>query len=361
VASAPIGLVHDYLLTMRGAERTFAAIADCWPDAPIYTTLYSAEGTRGRFEGRELKTSYLQRLGIGQRGFRRLLPFYPRAVERLPVRSHDVVISSSSAFAHGIRPREGAVHICYCHSPFRYVWHERQAALAEVPMVVRPLLGATLSRIRRWDLEAARRVTHYVANSALTRERIADFYGREAMVIHPPVEVDRFSIGEPEDFFLVVTELARHKRVELALEGARRAGVPVTVVGEGPDFGRLKSRFGSSAHFRGAVGDAELVGLYARARGLLVPSTEEFGIAMVEAQAAGRPVIAVDAGGAREIVIDGETGVLVSPATADAFAEAIREVDFERFSPERIRRNAERFASERFTAELDREVNRLIT
>jgi glycosyltransferase involved in cell wall biosynthesis len=360
MTSVSVGLVHDYLLTMRGAERTFAAIADCWSDAPIYTTLYSAEGTRGRFDGRDVKTSYLQSLGIGQRGFRRLLPLYPRAVEHLPVQAHEVVISSSSAFAHGVRPREGAVHICYCHSPFRYVWHERRGALAEVPMVMRPLLGAMLSRIRRWDLEAARRVTHYVANSALTRERIADFYGREAAVVHPPVEVDRFSIGEPEDFFLVVTELARHKCVELALEGARLAQRPVTVVGDGPDAGRLKSRFGSSARFLGPVEDAELADLYRRACALLVPSTEEFGIAMAEAQAAGRPVVAVDAGGAREIVIDGETGVLVSPPAAEAFAEVLREVDFDRFSGDRIRRNAERFSSGRFRSELDREVKRLL-
>jgi glycosyltransferase involved in cell wall biosynthesis len=360
VTSASVGLVHDYLLTMRGAERTFAAIADCWPDAPIYTTLYSAEGTRGRFEGRELKTSYLQRLGIGQRGFRRLLPLYPRAVERLPVQSHDVVISSSSAFAHGVKPRDGAVHICYCHSPFRYVWHEGRAALEEVSFAARPLLAVMLSRIRHWDLEAARRVTHYVANSLLTRERIADFYRREAVVVHPPVEIDRFVIGEPEDFFLIVTELARHKRVELALEGARLAGLPVTVVGDGPDRARLESTFGSSARFLGAVGDEQLADLYARARALLVPSTEEFGIAMVEAQAAGRPVVAVDTGGAREIVIDGDTGVLVSPPTPDSFAEVLREVDFERFSAEQIRRNAERFSSDRFKAKLHREVSRLL-
>jgi glycosyltransferase involved in cell wall biosynthesis len=358
VTSGSVGLVHDYLLTMRGAERTFAAITDCWPDAPIYTTLYSAEGTRDRFDGRDVTTSYLQRFGIGQRGFRRLLPLYPRAVERLPVQSHDLLISSSSAFAHGIKPAEGAVHICYCHSPFRYVWHERRAALDEAPIVARPLLSALLSRIRRWDLEAQGRVTHYVANSALTKERIGEFYGRDAVVVHPPVEVDRFSIGEPEEFFLIVTELSRHKRVELALEGARLAGRPVTVVGEGPDLDRLQSRFGSSARFLGSQGDAELVDLYARAKALLVPSTEEFGIAMVEAQAAGRPVVAVAAGGAREILIDGETGLLVSPGTADAFAEVLREVDFGRFSPERIRRNAERFSVERFKNEFEREVTR---
>jgi glycosyltransferase involved in cell wall biosynthesis len=359
LAPRSVGLVHDYLLTMRGAERTFAAITDCWPEAPIYTTLYSEEGTRSRFAGRQVGTSYLQRLGIGQHGFRRLLPLYPRAVEHLPVQSHDLLVSSSSAFAHGIKPAEGAVHVCYCHSPFRYVWHERRAALAEVSVVARPVLGAVLSRIRRWDLEAQGRVTHYVANSMLTKERIGDFYGRDAVVIHPPVEVDRFSIGEPEDFFLVVTELARHKRVELALEGARLAGQPVTVVGEGPDLDRLRSRFGSSARFLGSQADAELVDLYARARALLVPSTEEFGIAMVEAQAAGRPVVAIDAGGAKEIVIDGETGVLVSPGTPEAFAEVIRSVDFGSFSAEKIRRNAERFSTERFKTEFEREVARL--
>jgi glycosyltransferase involved in cell wall biosynthesis len=355
-----VALVHDYLLVLRGAERTFAAMADCWPEAPIYTTLYSEEGTEGRFAGREVKTSGLQRLGVGQRRFRYLLPLYPRAVERLPVSEFDLVVSSSSAFALGVRPRPDAVHVCYCHTPFRYAWHERDRALAEVPAALRPALSVSLSRIRAWDRRAAARVSRFVANSEFTRERIAAWYGREATVIHPPVDVQRFHVEPPDDYFLVVAELVPHKRVDIALEAARRAGRRIKVVGEGPELGRLRSAHGRSAEFLGRVSAEQLPTVYARARALVVANVEEFGIAAVEAQASGRPVLAVEAGGARETVLDGETGVLVGQQP-DELAAAMRGVDFERFQPERIRAWAMQFSTERFKERLVAEVSTVVT
>lgn len=354
-----VGLAHDYLLVMRGAERTFAAIAGCWPRAPIYTTLYDARGTEGRFEGREVKTSYLQRLGVRQRGFRLMLPLYPRAVERLPVAGHRLVVSSSSAFAHGVRPGPGALHVCYCHTPFRYAWHEREFALAEAPRPLRPLLGAALERVRRWDLEASRRVDRYIANSRRVQERIERLYGRESVVIHPPVEVERFGPRSPRDYYLVVGELVPHKRVDVALEAARLAGAPVRVVGSGPELARLRARF-PGAEFLGRVSDAELARLYAEARALLVPNEEEFGIAAVESQAAGRPVVATAAGGVLETVVDGETGVLVPGGGVDGFAEVLREVDFDRFDPAAIVGHAEGFSAARFRERLKAEVERLL-
>ena len=344
---------------MRGAERTFAAIADCWPDAPIYTALYSAKATEKRFASRKVQTSFLQLLPVRQRGFRGLLPLYPRAVERLPVSRHDLVVSSSSAFAHGVRVNTDAVHICYCHTPFRYAWHERDLALREAPTIARPLLRAMLARQRRWDLAAAARVTHYIANSQITRERIRDFYGRDASVIHPPVETGWLEPGTPEDFLLVVAELAPHKRVHIALEAARLAGRPIKVVGAGPELARLKSSFGGGAEFLGRVSTAELATLYPRALALVVPNVEEFGIAAVEAQAAGRPVVALDAGGTRETVVNGETGVLVEEGTPKVFAEALSQTDFESFSAARIRHHAEQFSRERFIERFTAEVSRL--
>jgi glycosyltransferase involved in cell wall biosynthesis len=353
------GLAHDYLLVLRGAERTFATMADCWPGAPIYTLLYDSEGTSRRFEDHPVHTSQLQRLGIRQRGFRRLLPFFPRAAERLPVQDHDLIISSSSAFAHGVRPRPGAQHVCYCHSPFRYAWHERQRALEEAPAVARPLLGAVLNHVRTWDVEASRRVTHYVANSKITQERIAEFWGRKSVIVHPPVDVERFSIAEPEDFLLVVMELVRHKRVDFAIESARRAGRPIKVVGTGPDRERLERLHGDHAEFLGRVNDIRLACLYSSALALVVPNVEEFGIAAVEAQAAGRPVVAVNAGGVRETVLDGETGVLVPLDDADAMAEALSQTDFTSFSPQRIRAHALGFSADAFKHRLSAEVERL--
>jgi len=356
VTATSVALVHDYLLVRRGAERTFEAIAECWPQAPIYTLLYDEEGTEGRFAGREVRTSYLQRLGVGQRGFRTLLPAFPRAVRSLPLKSYDLVVSSSSAFAHAIRIHEGARHVCYCHSPFRYAWFEAERALAEVPTVLRPALRRTLTAIRRADRLAAREPTRYVSNSTLTRERVRDFWGRGSSVVHPPVEVERFSTATPERYFLVVCELVRHKRVDRALQAARRARVEVKVVGEGPERAGLQAEFSPGAKFLGRVGDAELADLYARCRALILPNVEEFGIAAVEAMAAGRPVVAIAAGGALETVIDGETGVLVPGDGIEGLAQAIGTTDFDRFDPARISAHATRFSKPVFQAQLQAEV-----
>jgi glycosyltransferase involved in cell wall biosynthesis len=360
--SPSVALVHDYLLVMRGAERTFAAIAECWPEAPIYTLLYDAEGTKGRFADREVHTSYLQRLGVGQRRFRSLLPAFPRATRSLRLDGHDLVVSSSSAFAHGVEAPAGSVHVCYCHTPFRYAWFERERALDEVARPLRPALDRTLRRVREVDRRAARRVSRYVANSEITRKRIARYWERQADVVHPPVEVERFApAAQLEPFFLVVTELVRHKRVDLALEATRRAGVALWVVGEGPERERLEARYGGpdgTARFLGRVDDARLADLYSRAQALLLPNVEEFGIAAVEAQAAGRPVVAFAAGGVLETVRDGETGILVEPGNVEAMGRELAATDFGRFDSERIARHARTFSKTVFQERLRREVER---
>lgn len=351
-------LAHDYLLVMRGAERTFAAMADLYHDAPIFTLLYDEAGTGGRFDGRSITTSPLQRLGIGQASFRRLLPLYPWAVGRLrPTGRCDVVLSSSSAFAHGLRVPEGATHVCYCYTPFRYAWYEEARALSETAPWLRPLLRRQLRRIRKWDLAASQRVDAYVAISQLSRERIRLYYGRDASVVHPPVETHRFRTGAAGDTLLVVSEIVRHKRVHVALEAARQANAPIQIVGSGPDHAALGDAY-PEAKFLGRASDEELVELYATARAVVVPSMEEFGITAVEAQAAGRPVIAAAAGGALETVIDGQTGRLVKLDDVDAFAQAMKGIDGLDFDPTRAQANAERFSVAAFQRGLEDEVAR---
>jgi len=350
-AAPRLALAHDYLLVMRGAERTFAAIAELYRDAPIFTLLYDEQGTNGRFAGRSVTTSPLQRLGVGQSSFRRLLPLYPWAVERLRPSQCDVVLSSSSAFAHGVRVPLGAVHVCYCYTPFRYAWYEQERALDETPTPLRPLLAHQLGRIRHWDLKASRRVDSYIAISELSRERIKRYYDRDSVVIHPPVETTRFHLGDPGDHLLVVGEVVRHKRIHIALEAARRAHVPIQIVGSGPDHAALSEAY-PEAEFLGRASDEELVELYAQARAVVVPSMEEFGITAVEAQAAGRPVIAAAAGGALETVIDGQTGRFATLDDADSFALAMRELDVSAFDPARAQANAERFSVAAFQRRL---------
>jgi glycosyltransferase involved in cell wall biosynthesis len=342
-ARESVGLVHDYLLVMRGAERTFAAMAEMYPQAEIFTLLYDESGTNERFAGRSITTSPLQRLGTVQANFRRLLPLYPWAVERLRLPPVDVVLSSSSAFAHGVHVPPGAIHVCYCHTPFRYAWNEQTRALSEAPAPLRPLLRRLLVRMRRWDLAASGQVDVYIANAQLTRERIQLYYRRDAAIVHPPVDTARFTPGEPGDWLLVVSEIVRHKRLQVALEAARRAGAPIRLVGSGPDYAALRDAY-PEAEFLGRVSDEELAGLYASARAVVVPSMEEFGITAVEAQAAGRPVIAAAAGGALETVIDGCTGLLATLDDIDSFQRAIEAIDDLDCEPAQTVRNAERFS-----------------
>ena len=340
---------------MRGAERTFAAMAELYADAPIFTLLYDEQGTQGRFAGRSITTSFLQRLGVDQSTFRRLLPLYPLAAERLRPPPCDAVVSSSSAFAHGLSVPHGAVHVCYCHAPFRYAWHEQQRALAEVPAMLRGPLRAQLRWMRRWDLAASRRVDSYIANSRLTQERIKAFYGRDAPIVHPPVETHRFSPGEPGDALLVVSELVAHKRVHVALAAARQAGAPIRVVGSGREYAALHAAF-PEAEFLGRAGDEELVELYASARAIVVPSMEEFGITAVEAQAAGRPVVAAAAGGALETVLEGRTGSFARLDDVSSFARAIEALDALALTPADAVENAARFSVAEFQRRLSEHV-----
>lgn len=338
-------LVHDYLLVMRGAERTFAAMCDLWPGAPVATLLHDRSVFEQRLAGHPVRTSSLQRLGAKQSTFKLLLPFLASAAERLDVSGHPLIVSSSSAFAHGVRPDPGAVHVCYCHTPFRYAWHERAAGLAQAPRVARPLLARRLDRHRDWDEQTAQReTTTYIANGLITQERMQRLWGVDAPVVYPPVELGRFAPAEPEDYFLLVCELVKHKRVDLALRAARRAGARVKVVGGGTDEPRLRSLYGDHAEFVGRVDDGALAALYAGARALIMPNVEEFGITAVEAQASGRPVIAAAAGGALETVVDGETGVLVTPGDVDALAEVLSDGTIDRLEPAAAVANAQRFS-----------------
>ena len=354
-----ISLAHDYLLVMRGAERTFGAIADMYAGAPIFTLLHDRHATGTRFAGHPITTSPLQRLRVDQSNFRRLLPLYPGAVSRLQLPDSDVVLSSSSAFAHGVPVPDGAVHVCYCYTPFRYAWDEERYALGEIAPPLRPLLRQQLRRIRKWDLAASQRVDAYIAISQLSRERIMRHYGRDAPVIHPPVETHRFTPGTPGDALLVVSEILAHKRLHLALEAARRAHAPINIVGAGPHHNALADAY-PEANFLGRASDIDLAELYAGARAVVMPGIEEFGITAVEAQAAGRPVIAAAAGGALETVIDGKTGRLVALDDVDAFAHAIAHIDRLDFNPADAVRNAERFSVAAFQRRLSAHVNAVL-
>jgi len=343
-----VALVHDFLVDVRGAERVFLALCDLFPEADLFTAVYDEQGTEGRFAHRAVHTSYLQRLRPNARTFRTLLPLYPAAMESLDLRGYDLVISSSSAWAHGVIPDEDAVHVCYCHNPFRYAWNARQETLAARGPLGRATLGAVFQRWRQWDWIAAQRVDAYVANSQTTKRRVARYFGREATVLHPPVDIERFTPGEPGEAYVVLSELMAHKRIEIAVRAFNELRLPLIVVGNGPDARRLHRLAGPTVSFTGRVSDADAARILASGRALVVTATEEFGIAAVEAQAAGRPVIALREGGVRETVIDGETGVFFDTPDPEALAEAVLAFDALAVDPAACVASARRFDTAQF-------------
>jgi glycosyltransferase involved in cell wall biosynthesis len=347
-----VALVHDFLLDLRGAERVFLALCELYPDADIFTAVYDPAGTEGRFAHRRIHTSFLQKLRPNATSFRRLLPLYPYAMEALDLSGYDLVLSSSSAWAHGVLPSENAVHVCYCHNPFRYAWNAREATLRAHGPIVRAGLGVVLQRWRQWDWIAAQRVDRYVANSETTRRRIARYFTRDAEVVHPPVEVERFSPGIVGDHYAVLSELMPHKRIELAVRAFNQLRLPLVVIGDGPDARRLQRLAGPTVRFTGRVPDAEVARLLATSRALVVTATEEFGIAAVEAQAAGRPVVALDEGGVTESVQEGRTGVFYEQATPEALAAAVAAFDPLSVDPADCVANAARFGREAFAQEI---------
>lgn len=348
-----VALIHDFLLDVRGAERVFAAICDAWPDADVFTAVYDEKGTEGRFAHRHPQASFLQKLRPTSRTFRPLLPFYPHAIESLDLRGYDIVVSSSSAWAHGVLIDPGAVHVSYCHNPFRYAWSEREATLAARSPLTRPALRVLLSRWRQWDWIAAQRVDAYVANSAITQKRIKRYFGRDSTILHPPVELSRFYPGALGDHYLVLAELMPHKRIDVAVKAFNALERPLVVVGDGPEHRRLKRLAGPTVRLTGRISDDEVADLLRTSQALVVTAEEEFGIAAVESLASGRPVIGLRAGGVLETVDEGVTGAFYDDADDPrSLAEAVAGFDVARVESSMCVRSAHRFGAERFKERL---------
>lgn len=343
-----IALVHDFLLDLRGAERVFLELCRIWPEADIFTAAYDRAGTEDRFADRRVTSTYLQHLHPTARTFRGLLPFYPHAIESLDLSGYDLVISSSSAWAHGVKSRPDAVHVSYCHNPFRYAWNELDETLERRSILTRPALAAVLHRWRRWDRRVAQRVDHYVANSGVTRDRIASYFGRQDVpVVYPPVDVERFSPRPVGRHYVCLAELVAHKQLDIAVEAFNRLDRQLLIVGDGPDYRRLKSLAGPTIGFAGRLSDEAVVEVLGGAQALIVSASEEFGIAAVESLAAGRPVIARRSGGVLETVLDGVTGCFWEGGV-DALVAAVEAFDTTAVDPAVCVAQAGRFSIAEF-------------
>jgi glycosyltransferase involved in cell wall biosynthesis len=345
-----LAIVHDYLIQMGGAERVVAAMVDAFPEAPIYTSVTDYEHLLPEFLGRNIRNSWMQYLPSVRRGFKKFFPLYPFAFRSMPRIEADVVWISSSGFAKWIRTTRGTATVCYCHTPPRFFWQPERYLEFEVGSgIVQETLSPLLAFLREWDLLCAQRVDHFVANSRCVQDRIRHFYRRESIIIHPPVNVERFAVTpRGRDYYLVLSRLVGYKRIDLAVRAFNQLGKKLVIVGDGPDRSRLQALAGSNISFLGRLTDSETKRYLEGCRGLIFPGLEDFGIAPVEAQACGRPVIAFAGGGALETVIDGESGVLFDDRSPESLAGAVQRFEKITWDAEIIRANAERFSREVF-------------
>jgi glycosyltransferase involved in cell wall biosynthesis len=349
-----VAIVHYWLLNWRGGEKVLESLCRLLPEADIFTLFYEPGAVSPEIRRHDVTASFLNPL---RRHYRELLPLMPLALDQFDLRAYDIVISSESGPAKGVLTSSSTRHICYCHTPMRYLWDLYPSYLHEwTPAWKRPLLSAVSHYLRLWDYASAARVDEFIANSENVRRRIRTAWNRESRVVYPPVPVERFYWHAPEDYHLVISELVAYKRVDLAVRTFSRIGRPLRVVGDGPEYKRLRRLAGDCVQFCGRVGDDELRQLLSRARALIVPGEEDFGMAPVEALASGKPVIALGRGGVLESVptADPLGGFFFDEPDEARLAEALDR--FERaeasLRPRALQAWAEQFSEARFLAQM---------
>lgn len=357
-SSSRIAIVHEWFTSMRGGEKCVEALCEVFPEATLFTLLHLPGSVSPVIERMPIRTSFIQHLPLARTHYRHYLPLFPTAIQRFDLRAFDTVISSSHCVAKGVRTHPRTLHVCYCHTPMRYIWdqYDEYFGVGRANLVTRWGMALTRGYLRRWDIATARNPDLFIANSRNVQERIRRIYGRESDVVYPPVDTSKYTLStRPGAYFLVVSAFVPYKRIDLAIEACERTGDRLVIAGDGPDANRLKAIAGGKVEFRGPVNDDELKSLYAECRGVIFPGEEDFGIVPVEAMASGKPVIAFGKGGALETVLEGadlRTGVLFREQTVESLADAIETFKTVRFEPARLREHALRFDTSRYKQEM---------
>lgn len=360
-----VALVHDYLIRLGGAERVFFDLRKIFPKADVFTLLYDEKKMDHYLSGVDVKTSFLQRIPkLFRRNHKYLLPLLPMAAETFDFRDYDLVISSSSSFGKGIITRPQAIHICYCHSPMRFSWdtyssyirHQRKGKITNA------FIRIIMHYIRIWDRSASKRVDYFLANSETTAKRIKKYYKRNAKVIYPPVVLPNVDINHKSwqksakkgFYYLIISQLTPYKRIDLAVEAFNKMGLPLVVIGEGPEKKRLKKMSNSNIKFLGWQPDEVIDKYYKNCIAFIFPGEDDFGIAPVEAMGYGKPVLAYRKGGATETIIEGKTGEFFDDLSPEVLADGIRrlKLNYNNYHPVVVRRQAEKFSPENFEREI---------
>jgi glycosyltransferase involved in cell wall biosynthesis len=351
-----VALVHDWLTGMRGGERALEVLCELYPSAELFTLLHVPGSVSPTIERLRPRTSFIQRLPFARRLYRYYLPLFPKAIERFALDGFDLVLSTSHCVAKSAVTSGRTRHLSYCFTPMRYAWDQFDQYFGAERIGRLPSRGArvAMDRLARWDAATSGRANRYVAISRYVASRIRRYYNREAVVVYPPVDTEFFHPDgrPPERQLLVVSALVPYKRIDVAIQAARLAHVPIRIVGDGPERGRLAAMAGPDVEFLGRLPDATIRELYRSSSAVILPGEEDFGIVPLEAQACGRPVVALARGGALETVVPEQTGVLVEEESPTALADGIRRTLDARFDPDHIRSHASRFGRDRFIAEI---------
>jgi len=350
-----IALIHDHLVQDGGAEQVLKALNELYPQAPIFTLVADKKQTNSHFNDKIIKTSFLQKIPLGVRKYQWWLFLMPAAMENHNLMEYDVVISSASSFAKGVITKPGAIHICYCHTPTRYLWNDSHNYLRELKVnrLIKTILPMTLHKLRVWDRLAADRGDNFVANSQTVARRIKKNYNRDSQVIYPPAAINNFFISrEPKKYFLAGGRLVPYKRFDLVVKAFSRLGIPLKLFGIGPEMKYLKKIAKPNVEFLGRVSDESKARLYANCLAYINPQEEDFGITAIEAMASGRPVIAYRRGGAMETIKAGETGEFFDEQIWEELADKILRFDENNYQPEKIREHAQQFSWQVFQRQI---------
>jgi glycosyltransferase involved in cell wall biosynthesis len=364
-----VAIVHHWFVSRAGGERVVDTIASLFPNADLFTLFLDKQTLSPALQKHKITTSFLDKSPVARRAHRHFLPFYPLAVEMLNLSGYDLIITSDSGPMKGVLTDPQSTHICYCHSPMRYLWDGYSAYARSMSPLTQSLFGLTAHYVRNWDYAAAQRVDHFIANSNYVAERIRKYYRRDSIVIHPPINTAQsFIAPKHEDYYLAVGRLVPYKRTDILIDACTKLGRRLVIVGDGPEMKRLKKRSGKNVEFLGQVDDRQLRNLYARCRALLFAADEDFGMVPLEAQSYGRPVIAFGKGGSLETVIGAYspiraqkfypnpavTGIFFEEQNAVSLSEAIRSFESceEIFLPQQIQLHARRFDTSVFVSRL---------
>ncbi len=345
-----VALLHDYLNQAGGAERVLLALAELFPDAPIYTLIHDKKRLTG-FANKDIRTTFLQKIPFSGSKIRWFLPLMPTAVEQIDLTDYDVVISSTSALIKGAITHPKTLHICYCHTPTRYLWSEAHQYHKDIKegKIVKYFLPLILNRLRQWDQLAAQRVNHFIANSNFIAQRIKNYYNRDSAVIYPPVDTENFYISNNlSNYYLLISRLKPYKKVDLAVKAFNKLNIPLKIIGIGEETQKLKKMAKPNIEFLGAVSEEEKRKHLSQCLALIHPQVEDYGLTVVESMASGRPVIAYADGGALETIIDDKTGKFFKEQTWEALIDAVIKFKPKEFRPQGIKQHAEKFNSQSF-------------